>query len=636
MRETWTPPSVAARSLIVSVRRVLRRLFLGLATLLFLVAMVAGIAWIYFHPHADRSPSIAYGQRHGTTLAYEIVRPREPNGIAILLMVSGGWKSKPSGSIPVWMMAPVLRRGYTVVPVYHLSQPQATVSEIVADMHRAVRHFRHHALEYGLDPERLGVTGGSAGGHLSLMLATTGGPGPANAPDPIDRNSSAVQAVAIFYPVTDLLDLGTSTENLGDGGPPKSFLKAFGPTVTNLTAWKEIGHSLSPRRLVHTNLPPTLIFHGDADTLTPLEQSEWYQADARDLGQTVDIRVHPRGQHGWPTMLLDLRHFADWFDRHLLHLPPPIATQRAATRQAFHEVAGTFPRPHDRGNPRLVIVHSVDLGEVWRHEVIYHPDPGESVPAFLVVPKSATPENPAPAAIALHQTHPGGRHVVVGLEGTADDPYALELALRGWVVFAPPYPLLADYHPNLHELGYASGALKGVWNNIRALDALERLPYVRTQSGFASIGHSLGGHHGLFTALLDERIRAVVTSCGFDAFPDYYGGDPERWAPGQGWCQTRYFPALAQYQHRLNTLPFDFPQILSAIAPRGVFVSAPLGDANFRWESVARVIAEVAPAFALLGAASHLTVLHPDTDHRFPPEIRLQAYDFLEYHLGQP
>ena len=163
----------------------------------------------------------------------------------------------------------------------------------------------------------MGVTGGSSGGHLSLLLATRGGPGPADAADPVDRESSAVQCVAIFYPVTDLLNLGKSTQNLGDGGPPKSFKRAFGPQSTNMAVWKVIGRETSPIYYITTNLPPTLIYHGDADTLVPLEQSERFQAIARDMGCTVEVRVHHGGKHGWLTMPRDIRKFADWSDRYL-------------------------------------------------------------------------------------------------------------------------------------------------------------------------------------------------------------------------------------------------------------------------------------------------------------------------------
>ena len=296
--------------------RLIRWVGAVLVLLLVLAVILASALWLFFHPTFTQGPLVTYGQRHGEPLQMDIIRPENTNGLGVVLMVSGSWKSG-TNSLRPWMVAPLLRRGYTVFAACHVSQPKATVMEIIEDMNRAVRYVRHHAATYGIDPNRLGVTGGSAGGHLSLMLATRGGPGSPQAADPIDRESSAVQAVAIFYPVTDLLNLGPSTENLGDGGPPKSFVKAFGPNSTNLTLWKQIGRDTSPIYFVRSNLPPTLIYHGDADTLVPLEQSQRYQAEARRQGATVDLVVHPGGNHGWLTMLWDIRQFADWFDQHL-------------------------------------------------------------------------------------------------------------------------------------------------------------------------------------------------------------------------------------------------------------------------------------------------------------------------------
>jgi len=298
------------------IRRIIRVVLLTVLAAVLTVVGVAGGLWWYYHPSFERVDGIVYTQRHGVDLTFDIVRPARPNGLGIVLMVSGGWRSGPEGFRP-WMTAPLLRRGYTILAVSHMSQPQATVMEIVEDVNRGVRFIRHHAREYGIDPNRLGVTGGSAGGHLSLMLATRGGPGSPDANDPVDRESSAVQAVAIFFPVTDLLNLRGSTEDTGDGGPPKSFVKAFGPQATDPAAWKQIGRDMSPIYHVTANLPPVLIFHGGADTLTPLEQSQSFIARAREDGATVKLVVRPGKQHGWPTMIWDIRQFADWFDRYL-------------------------------------------------------------------------------------------------------------------------------------------------------------------------------------------------------------------------------------------------------------------------------------------------------------------------------
>ena len=300
----------------MNLKRWLIRIGAVLGALVAVLAVTVAALWIYFHPSIERRERLVYGKRLGHDLTLDVVRPHHPNGLGVALMVSGGWKSGTNAFHP-WMVAPLLRRGYTVFAVCHVSQPEATVMESFADVSRGVRFIRAHANEFGIDPKRLGVTGGSAGGHFSLMLATRGGSGPADATDPVDRESSAVQTVAIFYPVTDLLNLGPSTENLHDGGPPKSFVSAFGMDRTNHAPWVEVGREMSPLFFVSSNLPPTLIYHGDADTLVPLEQSQRYQAKARELGDTVELVVHHGGKHGWLSMLWDLLAFADWFDRYL-------------------------------------------------------------------------------------------------------------------------------------------------------------------------------------------------------------------------------------------------------------------------------------------------------------------------------
>lgn len=288
----------------------------GVAGVLLSLALGVSAVWIYFHAWSERINQLVYGQRHGRELTLDVLRPPKPNGAGVVLLVSGSWRSSTNAFRP-WLAAPLLRRGFTVFAVYHVPQPHATVMEICEDMHRAVRFIRHNAARFGVDADRIGVTGGSSGGHLGLMLATRGGPGVSDAADPVDRESSAVQAVAVFFPVTDLLNLGSSTENPGDGGPPKSFVRAFGPDSTHLASWRVIGREVSPIYHIHSDLPPILIYHGDADTLVPLDQSERFQAAARAMGATVELVVYRGGRHGWLSMIWDIRQFARWFESHL-------------------------------------------------------------------------------------------------------------------------------------------------------------------------------------------------------------------------------------------------------------------------------------------------------------------------------
>jgi acetyl esterase/lipase len=259
---------------------------------------------------------VNYGHRGEAELLLDVYRPPRQNGAAVIVMVSGSWKSSKRPLARFWM-APFLRRGYTIFAMHHISQPGCLVEHIVADVHRGVRFVRHHAEDYGIEPDRIGVVGGSSGGHLSLHLAACGGPGPVDAADPVERESSAVQCVACFFPVTDLLNLGQSTENAGDGGPPKNFRPGFGPRGADPALWQVLGRELSPIYHVTEALPPTLIVHGDADTLVPLEQSQWFVEKAAAVGQNVHLDVRPGKRHGWYTMLLDLLQFADWFDEHL-------------------------------------------------------------------------------------------------------------------------------------------------------------------------------------------------------------------------------------------------------------------------------------------------------------------------------
>jgi len=273
-------------------------------------------------PAFTRNEDVIYGRKYGTALTMDVFRPKgNANGAAVVLVISGGFFSSHEAVNPVFAR-PLLDRGYTVFAVVHGSQPRYTVPEIVQDMNRAVRYIRYHAQDYGIDAGRIGVSGASAGGHLSLMLGTA-------AKDPVDRESSRVQAVACFFPPTDFFNFGAQGKELiraTDHGKP--FRAAFDyreldkesnlwVPVTDPARLREITRQISPITHVSADDPPTLIIHGDSDNLVPLQQSEAMVEKLKGAGVEAKLVVKTGAGHGWLTMAQDMKTLADWFDEHL-------------------------------------------------------------------------------------------------------------------------------------------------------------------------------------------------------------------------------------------------------------------------------------------------------------------------------
>lgn len=268
----------------------------------------------------QRTPDVIYGRKSGVALTMDVFRPEKSNGYGVLLLVSGGWVSSHEGiDSPSFAPYPraFLERGYTVFAVVHGSQPKFTIPEIVQDIHRAVRFVRYHAADWGINPDKLAITGASAGGHLSLTLGTQGGPGEANAKDPVDRVSSAVQAVACFFPPTDFLNYGKEGESAVGVGVLAAFRPAFGPRAETEESRAVYGREISPLYFVTERLPPTLIIHGDADKLVPIQQAEGFVKKAQAAGATAQLVVRPGKAHGWPELANDFSLLADWFDAQL-------------------------------------------------------------------------------------------------------------------------------------------------------------------------------------------------------------------------------------------------------------------------------------------------------------------------------
>jgi hypothetical protein len=267
----------------------------------------------------------------------------------------------------------------------------------------------------------------------------------------------------------------------------------------------------------------------------------------------------------------------------------------------------------------------VDCGSYVRRLISYQSEPDMRVPAFLLVPKKLleNKELKAPGVLSLHPTNAKGFRVTVGLADTMNREYGVELAERGYVVIAPPYPQLSDYNPDLKKLGYQSGTMKAIWDNMRAMDVLDSLPFVE-KGKYAAIGHSLGGHNSIYTAAFDDRVKIAVTSCGLDSYRDYMKGKIK------GWTSDRYMPKLWEYADKLEQVPFDFGEIVGVIAPRHVYIVAPKGDSNFIWQSAAKVARTASDAYKLYGAENNLRIDHPDAPHVFPAENRDKAYRMID------
>jgi dienelactone hydrolase len=310
-----------------------------------------------------------------------------------------------------------------------------------------------------------------------------------------------------------------------------------------------------------------------------------------------------------------------------LFLAVSLAPGRAGPLDGVQEVMGPLPNIDHRAPLEVRILETKQLEHYVRKRLTYVPEAGSLVHAWLLIPNGA---HGAPAVLCLHPTTGIGKDVTVGLGGDPDMFYAHELALRGYVALAPDYLHFGEDKTNIrvdvYGRGYVSGSMKGIVNDIRAIDLLVSLPEVDPHR-IGAIGHSLGGHNAMFVTAFDPRIRALVTSCGFSSkASNQHNVDGDL----KNWSQDVYMPLIeSRYHCSPSELPFDFSDFLKAIAPRAVFVNAPLHDEVFDVNGVNDMIAVVRPLFP----DHRLVVVHPDSRHGFPKAIREEAYQFLDREL---
>jgi len=304
----------------------------------------------------------------------------------------------------------------------------------------------------------------------------------------------------------------------------------------------------------------------------------------------------------------------------------------------MEKVMGKLP---DRSNLPpfdIRITDSVKEERFTRYTLTFAVAENERLPVYLYVPKQSGAIRRIPAMLVLHGTSDLGKGVVDGQGTMPNRAHARELAQRGYVVIAPDYPSFGDLKSHNFETDrYKSATMQAIFNHIRCVDLLQSRPDVDPEN-IGVIGHSLGGHNAMFVAAFDTRLKVAVSSSGWTQFEYYnigeeaskkYGG---RLGP---WAQTRYMPLIrTKYKLDARLIPFNFDDIITAIAPRAFFSVSPLKDSNFDVKGVREGISLARKTYTDLGADEMLQVRYPDAGHDFPVENRKEVYAFLDKILG--
>jgi lysophospholipase L1-like esterase/dienelactone hydrolase len=374
---------------------------------------------------------------------------------------------------------------------------------------------------------------------------------------------------------------------------------------------------------------------GSADFSPGLgDRTHFSHSSAREIARLVadgiysavsELRPFLRGRQ-------DPHHDLSWFPdgsgaRTPIRTTADWEKRRAALLPEMHRAMGPLPGPEQRVPLDVRVEEETRLGKVTRRKISYQSSPKQRVPAYLFLPERKG-DGRAAAVLCLHPTGELGKGIVAGLGGRANRQYAAELAQRGFVTLAPDYPSFGEYRCSFDPAdGFQSGSMRAIWDNIRGIDLLETVPAVDPRR-VGAIGHSLGGHNALYTAMFEPRIRAVVSSCGFTRFHRYRDG---KLAP---WAQACYMPRISTlFQNDPDQVPFDFPEIIAALAPRAFFTNSPVRDSNFDVQGVRDCIAAARPIYERYGRSEALKAIHPDCEHDFPDDARSQAYGFLEQQL---
>lgn len=267
----------------------------------------------------EQNQDLVYAEPDGIGLLMDVFVPTgRKNGLAIVDIASGAWHSD-RGKIRDHQMAKMYDvfcgKGYTVFAIRPGSRSRFTAEEMVRNVKTGIRWVKAHADEYGIDADRLGLSGASAGGHLAAMTVVTREDGRPDAKDRLARLSTDVAAVGIFFPPTNFIQWGEGKPDLNQLG---DILFHGGIDCQSEAEIEEKARAISPGLLVNGPTPPFLIWHGDADPLVPLQQSEFFVEKLKAAGTDVEFHIKPGGGHPWMTIPEEVAMMGDWFDGKLV------------------------------------------------------------------------------------------------------------------------------------------------------------------------------------------------------------------------------------------------------------------------------------------------------------------------------
>lgn len=432
----------------------------------------------------------------------------------------------------------------------------------------------------------------------------------------------------VTCPFADAQELVGNLQQAGLGVEPHFIAKED----LDDTVFTSTGHALGNRTKIATMMVKS-VFPDTADV--PRRKTDFDAADEQVRYPTTNGTFVISYKQGYPVGRFEpnppppeypdqhdlLSYRTDDNTRHPVQTLADWQRRRDHIRAHLERVMGPLPSAVDRVPLKMETLSEERIGTVLHRKVRYQSDGLDSITAWLLIPDAAQ-EQKRPAMLCLHQTTNIGKDEPVGRGGSPDLHYAKELAERGYVTLSPDYPSFGE-HPYDFAANpqYASGSMKAVWDNIRSVDLLASAKEVDAER-IGVIGHSLGGHNAIFTAVFDPRLKVIVSSCGFSTMTK---------DDVPSWTGPRYMPRIAsQFGNEAKRLPFDFPGLIASLAPRAVFVSAATRDSDFDVTGVKDAMAHAQAVFELHQAPASLHAIYPDSAHDFPDDARRAAYEFID------